>query len=172
MLRIDLTRADSEPLELREHFRLPEADGSEDVVSLGEARFEGRIERLSRGYMLEGVMAGAATLRCARCLGEFPFDFEEHLAIELLPLTQAPAEDETRLGREDLEVRFYNEPSLDLAELSAEQLVLMVPMKPLCNESCQGLCPRCGADLNRGRCACPANVDERWESLARWRPSR
>jgi uncharacterized protein len=171
VLRIDLTRADSEPFELSEHFRLPEADGSEDVVSLGEAGFSGRVERLSKGYMLEGVMSGGARLRCARCLTEFPFAFEEHLAIELLPLTQAPADDEVRLGREELEVRFYAEPELDLGELAAEQLVLMVPLKPLCQENCQGLCPRCGADLNLGRCACPANVDGRWDALARWRPS-
>jgi uncharacterized protein len=29
-----------------------------------------------------------------------------------------------------------------------------VPIAPHCREDCQGLCPRCGADLNQGPCGC------------------
>jgi uncharacterized protein len=40
-----------------------------------------------------------------------------------------------------------------------EQFQLVLPMKPLCAQSCRGLCPECGANLNRTECDC----QPRWE---------
>jgi len=68
-------------------------------------------------------------------------------------------------------VRFYEEPHLDLAELAAEQFGLAVPMKPLCAETCRGICPRCGANLNQGACPCPLQTDDRLAVLKVFRPS-
>ena len=34
-----------------------------------------------------------------------------------------------------------------------------LPMKPLCAQSCRGLCPECGANLNRTECGC----QPKWE---------
>jgi uncharacterized protein len=45
---------------------------------------------------------------------------------------------------------------VDLESLLREQIILMMPLKPLCVESCKGLCPQCGANLNRETCKCPA----------------
>ncbi len=170
MSRLDLTRADSEPLSFRERLELPAGSGGEDVVSVGEVEIGGLLERAERGYLLHAEVKGAARLRCVRCLSEFSFSFVEALDLRLLPLTLSPRDDETRLEKVELEVRFYGEPVLDLADLAAEQLALAVPMKPLCRESCRGLCPRCGADLNRGPCGCPERTDERWAPLLGFRP--
>ena len=171
MLRIDLTRAETEPLEFDERPVVPPAAGGEDVVSVEPVRLAGRVERAGRGYLLEGEVAGAAKLRCVRCLTEFGFSFADRLDLHLVPLEAAPQEDETRLGRGDLEVRFYAEPHVDLAELAAEQFALAVPMKPLCAETCRGICPRCGANLNQGACACPPETDDRLAVLKDFRPS-
>ncbi len=35
-----------------------------------------------------------------------------------------------------------------------EALILNLPHFPLCDESCKGLCPQCGKDLNGGPCGC------------------
>ncbi|HVN76740.1 MAG TPA: DUF177 domain-containing protein [Thermoanaerobaculaceae bacterium] len=171
MLRIDLTRADTEPLEFDERPAVQPAAGGEDVVSVGPVAIAGRVERAGKGYLLEGEVEGKARLRCVRCLAEFDFPFAERVDLHLLPLAAAPQDDETRLGRTDLEVRFYEEPQVDLAELAAEQFALAVPMKPLCAESCRGLCPRCGANLNQGACPCPPETDDRMAALKEWRPS-
>ncbi len=47
------------------------------------------------------------------------------------------------------------EQSLDLAPAIREEVLLAVPLYPLCREDCRGLCVTCGADLNEGPCACP-----------------
>ena len=171
VLRIDLTHADTEPLEFDERPVVPPAAGGVDVVSVEPVRLAGRVERAGKGFLLEGEVEGAAKLKCGRCLAEFDFSFSDRLELHLLPLAAAPQDDETRLGRGDLEVRFYEEPHVDLAELAAEQFALAVPMKPLCAETCRGICPRCGANLNLGACSCPPETDDRLAVLKEFRPS-
>jgi len=43
---------------------------------------------------------------------------------------------------------------IDLLPEIGEQVALTVPLKPLCSETCKGLCPFCGADLNTTACGC------------------
>jgi uncharacterized protein len=169
--KISLDRADTEPVSFDERFALRAELLCEDVVSVQGAALSGVIEKGEVGYVLDGVMRAAATLRCARCLEPFPFAVEETLALRLLPADAAPRDDEKQLGADELEVRFFSLPELELEEVAAEQLLLAVPMKPLCSDACLGLCPRCGANLNAGPCGCPEESDDRWQPLARWQPS-
>ena len=61
-------------------------------------------------------------------------------------------------------------PVVDLADDVRQTVLLAVPLKLLCKEECKGLCPRCGADLNKESCTCPPEVlDARWETLRRFR---
>lgn len=171
MSRIDLTSADPEPLKFSERVTAPAGVGGEDVVSVGEVAVAGKVERTSQGFLVSGWVEAAVRLRCVRCLEEFSVDLYEAMEVALLPLATAPREEETQLGRADLDTRFYTEPVLDLAELAAEQIELALPMKPVCSPSCRGLCPRCGVNLNVELCGCPAEADSRWSALAGWRPS-
>jgi uncharacterized protein len=54
----------------------------------------------------------------------------------------------------DLDITYVSEDAIDLADVIVEQLQLQIPFQPLCKEECKGICAQCGADLNRGRCAC------------------
>jgi len=76
------------------------------------------------------------------------------------------AEAEVELDQDDLGVLMLDGEHLDTEPLIQEQVVLEIPMKPLCASDCKGLCPRCGADRNRTPVGCeePAG-DERWEAL-------
>lgn len=172
MFRIDLTRIDGEPIEFSERVALPAECGGEDVLEPGEATITGRVEKSEEGYTVEATVEGRAEVRCVRCLAAFPLAYLERFSVRLFPAAQMPIQEDLHLGAGELEVRFLEVPALDLAELAAEQFQLVLPMKPLCDEKCQGLCSRCGADLNRGRCACPATVDSRWTPLRAWRSSR
>jgi uncharacterized protein len=47
-----------------------------------------------------------------------------------------------------------------------DALLLDLPVAPLCRDDCAGLCPSCGADLNRAACNCDLTVpDPRWDAL-------
>jgi len=47
-----------------------------------------------------------------------------------------------------------------------EFALLSVPIKQLCKENCQGLCYKCGKDLNNEQCSCQTEeIDPRWKPL-------
>jgi uncharacterized protein len=114
-------------------------------------------------------LEGHATLRleCGRCLKEFDFPVPMELRQMYLPLKEDELEDETELDADDLGVTFYRTPEIALNELVREELILAIPLQPLCHKNCPGLCPRCGADLASAACSCAArDPDPRLSALA------
>ena len=56
---------------------------------------------------------------------------------------------------------------LDLDELVADDIWMELPSKCLCKPDCQGLCPKCGKNLNEGPCGCSGKeTDPRLAALA------
>jgi uncharacterized protein len=64
---------------------------------------------------------------------------------------------------------YYFSPStaeLDLTDPLRQTLILALPAKRICRETCRGLCPHCGVDLNHETCQCPTGHDDpRWDKL-------
>lgn len=103
-------------------------------------------------------VAGRAQTRfeldCGRCLEPFEMPVDTTFDLRYVPQEQNAGEGEREIGEDDLTTAFYREGMLDLVELLREQFQLALPMKPLCTEACRGLCPDCGANLNRTQCGC------------------
>lgn len=56
--------------------------------------------------------------------------------------------------------------SVDLDDLTTSDILLDLPHKYLCKEDCQGLCQKCGYNLNLGDCGCEKKeIDPRLEIL-------
>jgi uncharacterized protein len=53
-----------------------------------------------------------------------------------------------------MEVDFIKGDTIDLSDIVREQVYLSLPMRSICKESCRGLCPVCGANLNESSCLC------------------
>jgi uncharacterized protein len=71
------------------------------------------------------------------------------------------------LGSQDLDVVFFPESSLDESAMVKEQFQLQAPMHPLCREACEGLCPQCGKNWNKGRCNCRQELLKEPSALAK-----
>jgi len=54
-----------------------------------------------------------------------------------------------------------------LDELIRQDLVVNVPLRPLCEDACRGLCAQCGTDLNQGSCECEPERETPAEPLGR-----
>lgn len=55
---------------------------------------------------------------------------------------------------------------LDVSEAVRQYALTAIPLKALCSDTCAGLCPTCGKNLNEGPCECPAeSPDPRWARL-------
>jgi large subunit ribosomal protein L32 len=64
---------------------------------------------------------------------------------------------DSQLEEDDLGVVRVTGDEVSTEPLVAEQVVLNLPMKPLCKPDCAGLCASCGADLNVEPCNATAN---------------
>jgi uncharacterized protein len=105
--------------------------------------------------ILEGFFKTDLEIACVRCLKDFILPLEVRLRyIFWLTSKEAPVE-EKELSADELEVQYYTqgEPT-DLRPLIAEQIYLHMPQYPHCTDSCKGLCPHCGSNLNEAACSC------------------
>jgi uncharacterized protein len=109
-------------------------------------------------YRLAGTIATRLEFACSRCLEPFELPVESAFDVRYLPQSENTGE-ERAVEEDDLSDAFYRDEVIDLRQLMDEQFYLAVPMKPLCREDCQGLCPNCGTNLNVARCDCQV----RWE---------
>ena len=90
-----------------------------------------------------------------------------------LPHTPAGTAEERMVEDDDLSTAFYEDNVIDLGQLMQEQCYLAVPMKPLCQEGCRGLCPDCGTNLNTATCHCERTwVDPRLAVLEQLRKDK
>ena len=101
---------------------------------------------------------------CARCLapvdGVFSLDFERTVAVK-------GTVDEDRLEELEDEYVFVEGHELSVDDALREELLLSFPMRLLCSEDCEGLCPKCGKPRREGDCGCPTReVDPRLAVLA------
>ena len=56
--------------------------------------------------------------------------------------------------------------TLDLSEAARQYAIAAVPMKPLCDQDCLGICSACGVNLRENSCKCDkAPRDSRWSPL-------
>lgn len=119
-----------------------------------------------------GTFKGHLMVACSRCVNPTRLDLDEKLLVTFMPPGEMPAEDDGPQGEEGAEVREedldvfpFDGEKIDLEPLFREQFVLSIPYAPLCSETCKGLCPQCGIDLNTGTCACEKPIDPRLAAL-------
>ena len=111
-----------------------------------------------------GELEARAEATCARCAEQFDTKCGRSFRFVLAP--KAVGEPDSDLRAEDLEFSFYEGEEIDLSPLIREQVLLALPTRPLCKEDCRGLCPQCGANLNRDVCGCGGEApDPRLEIL-------
>ena len=161
---IDLSQLTAEGLRL---------DGSLGTVSLGDGSalraVNWRLLVMPSGadFFVEVKGDGVWEGTCSRCLE--PLD--QALIVESQFLGSKDPELAVRgahaIGTQDLDVVFIPEPVLDEIALVQEQFQLQIPMHPLCKEECEGLCPQCGKNWNKGRCTCRPELNQEPSALAR-----
>ena len=117
--------------------------------------------------VVEGEVKADVILACARCLSPFKFHIETEVKGEFHH-EKNTASAESFINSED-DIYFFSGDNIDLSDMIAESIVLSLPMKGICSESCKGLCPICGVNLNDKQCSCQENkIDPRLEVLKKF----
>ncbi len=127
----------------------------DDYRLLAPVRLEGTVSRSKDTVEIVGEASTTLELACSRCLEGYPLDVTARFDLTYRPVVERrEGSDEVEVAEEDIDTAYYAEGRIDLAELVHEQLYLALPMKPLCKEDCQGLCPVCGVNRNTTTCTC------------------
>jgi uncharacterized protein len=118
--------------------------------------------------LVDGRIAGDLEVTCCRCAKGISERVEKEFSVEYWPDPKVTHEgEELELTYDDLEIGFYRDDKIDLSAVVTEQILLDIPMKPVCQEDCKGLCDQCGVDLNEETCECAkTRVDPRLQVLA------
>ena len=142
---------------------LPEKD--EDRFSLEQVDVTCRVRKVRDSVVIDGALDTVIETDCSLCLekAQIPITSRFHYVFAPHPGT---AENEKELTAEDMDVEYYLEETIDLDPIILEQIVLQLPMRVVCRETCRGLCPQCGINLNTSSCHCSdKSVDERFRVL-------
>jgi uncharacterized protein len=139
-----------------------------DNVNPDIAHVNLRVLKLGRKVLIEGSVKISASLTCSRCLKEFSHPLDMTFRDVYNPSEEIETEPDHELSNNELDLSFYSSDEIEISELVKEQVLLSVPMKPLCKLQCRGICPRCGKDLNMGTCQCKTEeIDPRLAPLKR-----
>ena len=103
---------------------------------------------------------------CSRCLEEFRMMINTSIEEEAIPVARLVDSDHREVVEEDLS-RLWIDPEqiLDITEVVRQYIDLAIPMKPICNDNCLGICSTCGINLNKASCSC-----EKVMTASQWAP--
>lgn len=123
--------------------------GEEDIISvISPVKFHFEAQLHASGIVIRGNASVKIAGECGRCLENVEQDIETEYTIFL-----------DELGSSD---------EIDVAEEIREEVLLAFPINIICSDDCKGLCPNCGANLNKKSCRCSDNAPEApspWDAL-------
>jgi uncharacterized protein len=118
-----------------------------------EVRADVTLEAIAGAVTVVGVVEAPWTGACRRCLA--PASGTLRVPVRELYRPDGDGEDAYPLVDDEV----------DLADLVHDAVLLELPIAPVCDEECRGLCPLCGINRNEQTCHCETPRDERWAAL-------
>lgn len=113
---------------------------SQEIGIPGPLHLDIDIYNTDKSFLIKGNLTGEIILTCSRCLEKFNYPIDIELEREI----------------EDKDIE--NIDDVELAEILENNIFLNIPIKPLCDKDCKGLCPECGQNLNEAECDCDTEI--------------
>ncbi len=143
------------------------------------AHVEGHFQKVERRVIVHARAQIEVTAPCGRCLAPVDLDVPVDFTITFVPREAewSPEGEERRedhasaraggsFGADQVNEETYSGKTIDVDPVVREQVLLALPGYPVCQETCKGLCPLCGANLNERDCGCERRApDPRWAGL-------
>ena len=122
---------------------------SDDVRLRGAIRGHARLMRTGEGILVHSEHVAPLTLECSRCLDDVRVNLKSAFDEEFLPTVDlrtgvplsVPNEDDDQL-------RIDEHHEIDLDEALRQNILTNLPLQPLCEAACPGLCATCGQRLD------------------------
>lgn len=115
-------------------------------IEAGEVEGELRVRasKSGRDVVVHGTLKSELVLACARCTETFKFPVETEVSALYVPAekSKTPKDEEYEFSSEEADVETYVGDSIVLDSLVHDELLLAIPMIPLCSDECEGMTPR------------------------------
>ena len=136
-MKIFFAQIPPEGLSLSEDIPQKDLELDTEIIKFhGPIQVKGLVIKITNAVTFDLEIAASMHCLCSRCVEEFVIPLHKYLKFSL-PVDRSIQ-------------------SIDLNPEIREELMLDYPVSPLCQPDCLGLCVKCGQNLNRGRCSCPA----------------
>jgi uncharacterized protein len=141
--------ADPPAIGLESNFRLP-------------VEVDATVDKTSRQIDVKVLIRTTGVFECDRCLDSFEqpctAEYRMFYTYDRLDGATSPADEIVIINPDTV--------SIDLTDDVRQMILLSVPLKLLCRETCKGLCPRCGTNWNYAACDCKEErADPRFQGL-------
>ena len=156
---IDVDRIPKDGLAVSRDFEFFNVDlVEENTVFLSPAHAEVIVRKVGDEIWIKGRLTARLSFVCGRCLS--PYEFRVDSAFDLVYLPEELDLMKDELEEDNLGQIFYRDNQIDLREIILEQLNLTFPLKPLCAESCEGICAVCGKIRRNRDCSCEVQEED------------
>jgi uncharacterized protein len=126
----------------------PLPDPEDELHLRGPITGHARLTRTPEGILVHSAHSAPISVECARCLEEADAQIEDELDEEFFPSADVRTGMPLVVADEE-EHSFINEHhEIDLNEILRQNILTNLPLRPLCNAACPGLCATCGQRLD------------------------
>ena len=145
---------------------LCQEEGASSALSYSvcSAKVHCALSRIGATVYLKGTVEADFIIDCSRCLAETPVSEQDEFSYTFMP-EPAAFDAEAELSAAEIESIYYKDDIVDLGAVVYEQIDLLMTLRILCREDCQGLCPHCGADRNKTKCTCTGVEKSKFAAL-------
>jgi uncharacterized protein len=180
MMYIQVEQIESKGLDLRFEESAQDFPVLAEMIHQGECEFLApikisvRVVRIAGRVEVEGDVQTIVRLPCGRCLKSFATSLNSHFALTYTPRIEEveiiSEQDEVELLPEQINRIYFQGEQINLQDAVQEQIIMAFPIRALCGETCRGLCPQCGANLNDKDCGCSRRLsDSKFAALKNFR---
>ncbi len=153
----EVKRQPQQTLAFDERISFPEWDflGAHAVSGVEPFSVKGKVYSLDRKLWIHFSYEGMVHFVCDRCLKSNDRLLKGEVKSELSDVDEF-----------DVEWLVIRDGHIDLTEALTDDIVVHLPIQLVCEETCKGLCPHCGLNLNHEQCNCnQEQIDPRLEGL-------
>ena len=140
--------------------------GTDDLRVVRPVTYELSVALVGDRRCISGSLATSVGVSCSRCAQGYELGLSWDFEVLYQQASAGAEMPRQELDESDLSLDYYDGDAIDGQRFLAEQVLLALPMKPLCSEDCKGLCAQCGANFNVDECDCEEHVDSRLSPLA------
>ena len=122
---------------------------SGDPVEFTDISATGVMTGADEEVSVAGHVTAYLNSRCVRCLEDVRRPIEADFDVIY-----------ARKQTDDPDKYLITGSKLPIDEAVRDALIMEIPIRILCSEDCRGLCPICGANLNKESCSCEPEADD------------